>query len=62
MFNFALYWPQYTLVALVAFNVVNHCVHHGEKKIEEYNGAIMFIAAVIQMIILTFGGFFDVQV
>lgn len=52
-------WPQYVYFALFLYAIFASAFLHGKKRQGDYSFPTFFIAALIQIIILYYGGFFD---
>ena len=54
--------PQliYLLIIVVGFTI--NCMKHGKPQTGNYNGWLSFLASIITLLILWWGGFFDVMI
>lgn len=58
MISFQLGAPQIILLAIYVLDIAIVAAHHGEPKEGSYNVFVLLIAFVIQLALLTWGGFF----
>ena len=51
--------PQWIVLFLIGFKLVEHICKNGQTKELEYNGCLMFVASAIEIALLAWGGFWD---
>ena len=52
-------WAQIIMVAIITFNVVTDIMHDGEERVRKFDATKTMLAAIVQVSLLNWGGFFD---
>ena len=52
-------YPQIIVVMLLALNVAIEIKYDGERRIAQYDAAKTILAALVEVALLNWGGFFD---
>ena len=51
--------PQWIMVFLLAFSIINAIAKHDKIEIKKYNGVEMVLATLVEISLLVWGGYFD---
>ena len=52
--------PQLIYLLITVISVTINCIKHGKPQTGNYNGWLSFLASILMILLLRWGGFFDV--